>query len=135
MLPRVKIRSSAEVDRRAGQRRVREDAMSDVVKILELIANCNNPERLRSWIRNAPGQGRAASRRRRFRKLVRFCRKKAGHCEESFLTDDTRIRIRSVRVKDNSEIAQGRKSERATNPSKLRQVHRWPCCWSEICRS
>ncbi|MGR9398101.1 hypothetical protein ACU8OL_34815 (plasmid) [Rhizobium leguminosarum] len=59
--------------------------MSDVAKILGLIENCNDPERLRSWITNAREKGEQQVADAAFRKLVSVLPKeKPGTVEFDF---------------------------------------------------
>jgi hypothetical protein len=59
--------------------------MADVAKILELIENCDDPERLRSWIRNAQEKGEPRVADAAFRRLVSVLPKeKPGTVEHDF---------------------------------------------------
>ncbi|MGB3899107.1 MAG: hypothetical protein WA973_11175 [Mesorhizobium sp.] len=59
--------------------------MADVAKILGLIENCDDPERLRSWIRNAQEKGEPRVANAAFRRLVSVLPKeKPGTVEHDF---------------------------------------------------
>ncbi|MER9052511.1 hypothetical protein [Mesorhizobium sp. M0910] len=59
--------------------------MSDVAKVLGLIENCNDPEKLKSWIRNARDKGEPGVADAAFRKLVSVLPKeKPGTGEHDF---------------------------------------------------
>lgn len=59
--------------------------MSDVTKILELIGNCDDPERLRSWIKNARDKGEPRVADAAFPRLVSILPKeKPGTVEHDF---------------------------------------------------
>ena len=59
--------------------------MTDAAKILGLIENCNDPEKLKSWIRNAHAKGESRIADAAFRKLVSVLPKeKPGTVEHDF---------------------------------------------------
>jgi hypothetical protein len=59
--------------------------MTDVAKILGLIENCDDPDRLRSWIRNAREKGEPRVADAAFRRLVSVLPKeKPGTVEHDF---------------------------------------------------
>lgn len=59
--------------------------MNDMTRILELIGNCDDPEKLRSWIRNARDKGEPRVADAAFRRLVSVLPKeKPGTVEHDF---------------------------------------------------